>query len=197
VTENCKVNAHCQHLRNRPAIVAADCMSLPLRSNSCDAAMCIAVLHHLSTPSRRRQCIEELVRIVKPGGSINIQAWAMEQEESSRHKFAVNDVYVPFNAQPKYLVELHKKSLNSSRRSRSYQEHARNATESLSTAQMYSEAFNADFDDEKGLVVFQRYCHLYRHGELEELCAQVRDALLVESGFESGNHFVILKVQGS
>jgi hypothetical protein len=43
----------------------------------------IAILRHLSTPSRRRRCIEELVRIVRPGGTINIQAWAIEQEEGS------------------------------------------------------------------------------------------------------------------
>ena len=33
-------------------------------------------------------------------------------------------------------------------------------------AQMLSESYNgADFDSEKNLVIFQRYCHMYRQGE--------------------------------
>ena len=61
-------------------------------------------------------------------------------------------------------------------------------------AQVYSEEYGADFDDKKGLVVFKRYCHLYRKGELEELVSQVETVALDESGYESGNHFVILRV---
>ena len=101
--ESRRVSEQRNHLRDRPAVVVADCMNVPLRSKSCDAAICIAVMHHLSTDARRRRCIEELVRIVRPGGTINIQAWAMEQDEGSRRKFAAPDVFVPFNAQPKYL----------------------------------------------------------------------------------------------
>ena len=64
-----------------------------------------------------------------------------------------------------------------------------------SVAQMYSEAYDgAEFDERKGLVVFQRYCHLYRQGELEELVSRVPHVEVTESGYESGNHFVILKV---
>ena len=67
--------------------------------------------------------------------------------------------------------------------------------QSKSVAQEFSEAYkNADFDEKKGLVVFQRYCHLYRKGELEDLVARIPGAKLVESGYESGNHFVILQV---
>ncbi|EEC51757.1 predicted protein, partial [Phaeodactylum tricornutum CCAP 1055/1] len=149
-----------KHLSRRPAIMVADCMSVPFRDNSCDAAICIAVMHHLSTRERRVRCIAELVRIVKPGGLINIQAWAMEQEQGSRRKFATNDVFVPFNAQPKYLQL----------------------------------TFNADFDERKGLVVFKRYCHMYREGEMEQLVSEVPNAQLSGSGVESGNHFVIIKV---
>ena len=63
-----------------------------------------------------------------------------------------------------------------------------------STAQVYSEAFDAQYDDRKGLVVFKRYCHLYRKGELEELVEHVPNLELVEDGFESGNYFIILRV---
>ncbi|KAL2900576.1 hypothetical protein RDABS01_025658 [Bienertia sinuspersici] len=46
-----------------------------------DAAISIAVLHHLSTESRRQKAIEELVRIVRKGGLVLITVWAVEQED--------------------------------------------------------------------------------------------------------------------
>ena len=60
---------------------------------------------------------------------------------------------------------------------------------------MYSDAYDgAEFDERKGLVVFQRYCHLYRQGELEDLASRINGVEICESGYESGNYFVILKV---
>lgn len=179
-----------RHLRQRPSVAVADCMNLPLRDHSCDAAICIAVLHHLSTHERRVQCLRELARVVRAGGLINVQAWAMDQEEGSRRKFVTEDVFVPFNAQPKYL------DLQSTA---SFLENGEEQTtlDSRSNAQKYSEAFNAQYDDRKGLVVFKRYCHLYRKGELEELVNHVPSLELVEGGFESGNYFIILQVKSA
>ena len=178
VPESRRVSSLRQPLCTRPAVAVADCMSVPLRDECCDAAICIAVLHHLSTRERRLRCIEELARIVKPGGVMNIQAWAMDQAKDSKRRFASDDVYVPFNAQPKYLQLPSEKTEQSDK----------------STAQVYADAFeNADYDDRKGLVVFQRYCHLYRQGELEELVDQVPQVKLLESGYETGNYFVIIE----
>ena len=193
IPENRRVSEHRHHLRNRPAVAVADCMSVPFRTSSCDAAICIAVLHHLSTRERRKRCIEELVRVVKPGGVVNVQAWAMDQEEGSRRKFAANDVFVPFNAQPKYLqVSSSKEHPTQENRTPSGET---NGSAGKSTAQVYSEAFNAEYDDRKGLVVFKRYCHLYRQGEIDEIVLEVPGVSILESGFESGNYFVIFEVR--
>eukprot|EP01063_Lacrimia_lanifica_P003422 TRINITY_DN11832_c0_g1_i1.p1 TRINITY_DN11832_c0_g1~~TRINITY_DN11832_c0_g1_i1.p1 ORF type:complete len:227 (+),score=49.68 TRINITY_DN11832_c0_g1_i1:105-785(+) len=43
---------------------------VPLRNGCADSAMSIAVLHHLSTPTRRLRALQELCRIVRPGGSL-------------------------------------------------------------------------------------------------------------------------------
>ncbi|CAB9515048.1 Alkylated DNA repair protein alkB homolog 8 [Seminavis robusta] len=179
-----RVSEHRQHLQKKPAVLVADCMNVPLRSKSCDAAICIAVMHHLSTRDRRIRCISELGRIVKVGGLINIQAWAMEQQEKSKRKFAGTDVFVPFNAQPKYLEAAKNTAIAT----------GMHPDPGKSTAQLYSEEYNADYDEQKGLVVFKRYCHMYRTGELEELVQEVDTVELYESGYESGNHFVILRV---
>eukprot|EP00980_Cylindrotheca_fusiformis_P015851 scaffold4637_cov128-Cylindrotheca_fusiformis.AAC.22 len=193
VPDTRRVGEHQASLRDRPAVIVGDCMNVPFRSNSVDAAICIAVMHHLSTPERRIRCIEELVRIVRPGGTINIQAWAMKQEENSRRRFAAPDVFVPFNAQPKYLDKVDLNSSSTIPTPTDGKSHA--PTESKSVAELYSENYTkADFDERKGLVVFQRYCHMYREGELEHIVQSVEGAKLIESGYESGNHFVILEV---
>lgn len=66
--------------RGHEALVA-DAVNLPYRSGFGDAAISIAVLHHLSTQSRRRKAIEELVRVVRKGGLVLITVWAVEQED--------------------------------------------------------------------------------------------------------------------
>ncbi|XP_058084798.1 tRNA (carboxymethyluridine(34)-5-O)-methyltransferase isoform X2 [Magnolia sinica] len=64
-------------------VIVADAVNLPYRTGFGDAAISIAVLHHLSTESRRRKAIEELIRVVRPGGLVLITVWAVEQEDRS------------------------------------------------------------------------------------------------------------------
>ncbi|CAM0944143.1 unnamed protein product [Alopecurus aequalis] len=64
-------------------VFVADVVDLPYRENVGDAAISIAVLHHLSTEDRRRKAVEELIRVVKRGGLVLITVWAVEQEDRS------------------------------------------------------------------------------------------------------------------
>ncbi|XP_073009946.1 tRNA (carboxymethyluridine(34)-5-O)-methyltransferase [Typha latifolia] len=64
-------------------VMVADAVNLPYRDNFGDAAISIAVLHHLSTEMRRRKAIEELIRVVQKGGLVLITVWAVEQEDKS------------------------------------------------------------------------------------------------------------------
>ncbi|KAL3572613.1 hypothetical protein D5086_026517 [Populus alba] len=64
-------------------VLVADAVNLPYRTGFGDAAISIAVLHHLSTENRRKRAIDELVRAVKKGGLILITVWAVEQEDRS------------------------------------------------------------------------------------------------------------------
>ncbi|XP_010538961.1 PREDICTED: alkylated DNA repair protein alkB homolog 8 [Tarenaya hassleriana] len=64
-------------------VLVADAVNLPYRNGFGDAAISIAVLHHLSTESRRKKAVEELVRVVKTGGFVLITVWAAEQEDKS------------------------------------------------------------------------------------------------------------------
>ncbi|KAK3028848.1 hypothetical protein RJ639_037692 [Escallonia herrerae] len=79
-------------------VVIADTVNLPYRTGYGDAAISIAVLHHLSTEDRRKKAINELVRVVKKGGLVLITVWAVEQEDRS-----LLNKWTPLN--PKYVDE--------------------------------------------------------------------------------------------
>ena len=76
-----------------------DCLHLPYRTGLFDAAICIAVVHHLSTEERRLAALRELSRVLRPGGNLLVYVWAMEQDG---RKFDRQDVLVPWHLQPKY-----------------------------------------------------------------------------------------------
>jgi tRNA (uracil-5-)-methyltransferase TRM9 len=59
-----------------------------------DFGISIAVIHHFSTPERRLQAVKELLRIIKPGGTLLIFVWAMEQEKNSKRRFETQDEMV-------------------------------------------------------------------------------------------------------
>ena len=48
-------------------VAVANCLTLPYRRGSCDAALCIAVLHHISSPARRRRVLLQLLAVLRPG----------------------------------------------------------------------------------------------------------------------------------
>ena len=65
-------------------VLVSDALHLPYRSSSCDAVLCIAVLHHISTVARRVQLLRELARVLKPGGRGIVTVWATEQEDPAK-----------------------------------------------------------------------------------------------------------------
>ena len=58
---------------------------------------------------------------------------------------------------------------------------ARSDLESVSEAGMHGE------------LVYQRYCHVYKEGELEDLCSGIPGCRVLESGFDKGNWFVLFE----
>ncbi|TMW60725.1 hypothetical protein Poli38472_000767 [Pythium oligandrum] len=80
-------------------VFGCDALKVPMRTGAFDAAISIAVLHHISTVERRIALISELARIVRVGGEIFIVAWAFEQDESSKRQFEQQDVMVEWKLQ--------------------------------------------------------------------------------------------------
>ncbi len=59
--------------------VQADAATLPLRDGSMDAALCVAVLHHLPTADERVRALRELRRVLRPRGRVFVSVWAVDQ----------------------------------------------------------------------------------------------------------------------
>jgi tRNA (uracil-5-)-methyltransferase TRM9 len=78
--------------------VVADTLALPHRSGVLDFAISIAVVHHLSTPGRRREAIRSIIDCIREGGKALIYVWALEQKNSRRgwDEGHAQDVMVPW-----------------------------------------------------------------------------------------------------
>lgn len=61
-------------------VFCADALNLPIRTNSFDNAICIAVIHHFASKERRIKCMQEIARIIKVGGTAFVTAWATKQK---------------------------------------------------------------------------------------------------------------------
>jgi SAM-dependent methyltransferase len=151
-------------------IHAADILCLPLRSEVFDLVLCIAVLHHLSTPKRRETAVQECARVLKKGGKILLFAWAQEQSDGvSGHEFQEQDVFVPFH-QKMYLA----------------------GWEAAFMPEHVDESIgHGVVDESKRMVVFQRYCHVFVKGELEALVANVPGMQVIHTFLDAGNWGVI------
>ena len=65
-------------------VAVADGMQLPYASQRFDAVLCIAVLHHITSPARRIEMLTELLRLLRPGGKALVTVWATDQEDMKK-----------------------------------------------------------------------------------------------------------------
>ena len=149
-------------------VCVADCLALPWSCDTFDSAICIALLHHLSTVERRVLALQEMLRVVKKKGKILLSAWAQEQDTTSRRRFEQQDVLVPW----KLPATHHTSSSSSSSNSDSSSDSISSSTEQQ---------------------VVNRYCHVYVEGEIEGLLAQVGGNRIIEQYYDRGNWVVLFE----
>lgn len=58
------------------ALVAGDAGTIPLQTDSVDLAVYVATIHHLRPRGRRRGSLNELARVLAPGGYALVSAWS-------------------------------------------------------------------------------------------------------------------------
>ena len=159
-------------------VFAGDATCLPLRSRSFDVALNIAVLHHVSSEPRRRKLVTETMRLLTVGGTALFYAWALEQADGgvSGHHFESQDVLVPFHTkagvQGKVVVT------GGSGSGEKEGEETRSG----------GAAGEDDDGDPTAPRVYQRYCHVYKEGELETLFEHIKSWVRVNRVyFDCGN----------
>ncbi|KAL3880005.1 hypothetical protein ACJMK2_032277 [Sinanodonta woodiana] len=86
LVESCRSKGH--------EVLYGDNLNLPFRDSLFDAVISIGVIHHFSSEERRLRAIQELTRILRPGGKLMIYVWAFEQKH---RRFDSQDVLVPWH----------------------------------------------------------------------------------------------------
>jgi len=75
-------------------VVLASMTSIPYNNNMFDGFIAVASYHHLENDINRRSALNEMYRILKPGGTGLIVVWAMEQGNRSKFVFKNTDELV-------------------------------------------------------------------------------------------------------
>ncbi|OII73936.1 Ymb4 methylase [Cryptosporidium ubiquitum] len=167
-TDRCKSLLESARTRNPNLQVFVDnCMKLNIRSGTFDGIICIAVLHHLSTPERRIQAVSELIRCLRRNGTLLIYVWAFEQKKGTvgSRSFSSKDTMVPWHFQKKYAKDNHEKAEN-------IQQCTDQIKEEMDDPQKEAGSLGniVRVPPEKYLIALQRYYHLFEEQEIVEIC---------------------------
>jgi ubiquinone/menaquinone biosynthesis C-methylase UbiE len=68
-------------------VINANMTAIPLKSNTADAILCIAVFHHLENKENRVNALLEMKRLIKIGGKIMLSTWSINQPQKTRRTF--------------------------------------------------------------------------------------------------------------
>ncbi|KAJ8563469.1 hypothetical protein K7X08_031921 [Anisodus acutangulus] len=173
-----------------------------------------------STENRRRKAVEELVRVVKKGGSVLITVWAREQEDRS-----LIEKWTPLNqryveewigpgsprvrnpSSPRFLESIPEAEENGARE-RLKDRHANSSKVNLAEVMnsiSLDEGNSSPTGSEKGYAEQQEYFvpwhlpyhraeyHVFSEGELERLVSGLHNAILVDRFYDKSNWCIILE----
>eukprot|EP00803_Ostreobium_quekettii_P005720 evm.model.scf_27.9 EVM.evm.TU.scf_27.9 scf_27:65880-70787(-) len=193
-------------------LLTGDCLRLPLRSDTFEAVLCIAVLHHVSSRSRRVACLREIVRVLVEGGQALVTVWAQEQENEEKTVKKWKPIQEHGNCGGDYLVPWHlpmhrpetgalaacaSGDPGGSAEGTTAECHSQPPIGGLNSLDVGAGSNDGRIHSAKRSVVFDRYYHLYVKGELEELCTQVEGCIVREAFYDHSNWGVVLEKQAS
>ena len=78
------------------AMVMGNGLQLPYKSGAFDAIICVAVLHHVDSKEKRQQFLDELERVLVPGGKALVTVWAICAALPAWKHLGGNDFLVPW-----------------------------------------------------------------------------------------------------
>ena len=143
-------------------------------------------VHPARQPGRRREVpVEHAAIHGRVGGRALFYAWALEQDRTdgfSKHEFAAQDVLVPWHLRATGIAESQRHLKLQQQQQQQQEKHptqpkAAESDRPLAVVDsgggggggLVGALAHGTFDAAKQSVVFQRYCHVYREGELREL----------------------------
>ncbi len=97
----------------------ASALDLPFKDSYFTHVLCLAVLHHIPGEEAQKQAMNELYRVLKPGGELQLTVWNLfsdyvqekfhinEQLKIPRAGYDTNDVIIPWRATPGKVVDRH------------------------------------------------------------------------------------------
>lgn len=174
-------------------------LKVPFRSEIFDFSLSIAVIHHLRSSERRLEAIKEMLRVMKKGREGLIFVWAFEDNKSvKRHKNLKvidgneQDVLVPwstkeFSSSDKLKLKL-KETETNNLSIKTYDRSNNNIDNTeRSCKRIKSESIvDVDVDADNS---YERYYHLFKKGELDELVERA-GGLILESGYDRDNWYI-------
>lgn len=182
-------------------VLVADGLRLPFRDHTVDFAICVAVIHHMSTRARRQDAIRQLLRCVRAreaaSGQVLLYVWALEQGNSRRgwDEGGEQDLLVPWVL--KSQTQKKKGGLPSHKSFKG--DNASTANPSGESSALMTPPGEGAPAAEAGTTggvdshidpVFQRYYHLYKKGELEE-DVLAAGGVVITSGYERDNWWAV------
>jgi len=205
--------------------MAADNLHLPYRDSSFDSAISIAVIHHFAAEERRLRSLQELIRIIKPGGKLLVTVWALQQDWKGKN-YNEQDVMIPWHFREDFKKKTEKKKRtrkynNTTKQNNNNPNYNKNkevqddksesvddstvegTLENLSiqeTEQKNGENNNsgASVEVKSGgeYDVYQRYYHLFKEGELETLITQIPNTKVLSAELDHDNWYLIVQKIG-
>ncbi|KAI0113742.1 uracil-5--methyltransferase TRM9 [Nemania sp. FL0031] len=159
-------------------VAVADGLALPFRRACADFALCIAVVHHLSTRARRVDALRALLECVRvDGGQVLVYVWALEQGASSRRGWdatSEQDQLVPWVMKA-----------NQNKKAKQQQGDSSSGGGGGGVVGGEEDPAGPSAD-----TTYERFYHLYREGELED-DMRAAGGRVIESGYERDNWWVI------
>ncbi|XP_077915186.1 tRNA (carboxymethyluridine(34)-5-O)-methyltransferase ALKBH8 isoform X2 [Halichoerus grypus] len=198
----------------RSEVLVGDALAVPLRGGSWDACISVAVTHHLATAERRAAALQELVRLLRPGGMALVYVWAMEQEyEKKKSKYIGGSARrrgeaeaTPSDAAEPGPPAEQVPEAGDLDPPRPDARAAGGGAGGLTDATLPVHTNRTSFRSQDVLVpwhrrggpgrggpVLHRYYHVFRAGELEEACRRLSHVRLLRSYYDQGNWCVVLQ----
>ena len=179
----------------------------PFRSEIFDFSLSIAVIHHLRSADRRLAAIKEMLRVMKTGGEGLIFVWAFEDNKSvRRHKNLKiidgneQDVLVPWSTKEfssssgKFNEKEKEKAMDLNTPDKDQdQDRDRDLYNSIENNLHKKIKRSPILENNSSNTInnnsFERYYHLFKKGELDELVERANGVIL-ESGYDRDNWYI-------